>query len=146
MADIIDPATRSRMMAAIRSRDTKPEVTLRRALHSRGFRFRLHDRQLPGRPDIVLPRYRSVVLVNGCFWQRHGCNNSRLPSTRVEFWRSKLDANVSRDLRNQHELAQLGWRVAVVWECEIREAERNGDPALYERLAHWLYEAVQGGG
>lgn len=142
MADITDPATRSRMMAAIRSRDTKPEIALRRALHLRGFRFRLHDRQLPGSPDIVLPRYRSVFLVNGCFWHRHGCSNSRLPSTRAEFWQSKLDANVARDLRNQRELTRLGWRVAVVWECEVREAERTGNPALYERLARWLKEAA----
>lgn len=138
MVDITDPATRSRMMAAIRSRDTKPEVALRRALHAQGFRFRLHDRRLPGRPDIVLPRYKAVLQVNGCFWHQHGCSNSRLPSTRVEFWQAKLDANVARDVRNERELAQLGWRVATVWECEIREAERTGNPGLYERLARWL--------
>jgi len=138
MADITDPATRSRMMAAIRSRDTKPEVALRRALHSRGFRFRLHDRRLPGQPDIVLPRYRAVLLVHGCFWHRHGCSNSRLPSTRPEFWQAKLDGNVARDSQNERKLADLGWRVAIVWECEIRDAERTGNPALYERVAAWL--------
>ncbi len=140
MSDITDPATRSRMMAAIRARDTSPELAVRHALHERGFRYRLHLRHLPGRPDIVLPRYRAVIFVNGCFWHRHGCANSRLPTTRQDFWRNKLETNVARDDRNRRDLEALGWRIATVWECEIRTAQRDGSTDIYDRLSAWLKE------
>lgn len=122
MADIVDPETRSRMMSGIRGKDTKPELALRRALHARGFRYRLHDKWLPGKPDLVLPRFRVVIFVHGCFWHRHeGCKYATTPATRPEFWQAKFRENAERDQRNIDALLALGWRVAVVWECEIRK-------------------------
>jgi DNA mismatch endonuclease, patch repair protein len=123
-------ASRSRNMAAIRGKDTLPELSVRRMIHGLGLRFRLHCRDLPGRPDIVLPRHRTVVFVHGCFWHRHeGCRYTATPKTRQAFWQAKFDANVARDHRNRVALEELGWRVLVVWECELRDAE-----ALRERL------------
>ena len=108
-------------MSAIKSRNTKPELIVRRLLHALGYRFRLHRKELPGCPDIVLPRYRTVVFVNGCFWHQHvGCKFATTPSTRSEFWRTKLLRNVERDRQNAAQLAGLGWQVIVVWECELR--------------------------
>ena len=113
---------RSRNMAAIRGKDTAPELAIRRILHAMGLRFRLHRKDLPGRPDIVLPKHRTVVFVHGCFWHRHeNCRHTTTPKTRQEFWQTKFAANVERDRRNQTDLQQLGWRVIVVWECELRQ-------------------------
>ncbi len=124
MADVVAPAVRSRMMAGIRGRDTRPEMLLRRALHGRGLRYRLHDRRLPGRPDIVFPKWQAVVFVHGCFWHGHGCRLFRWPATRPEWWQEKIRANMARDKRNADALGAAGWRVLTVWECELR-----GDPA-----------------
>jgi DNA mismatch endonuclease (patch repair protein) len=108
-------------MSRIRGRDTGPEITVRRLLHAEGYRFRLHRRDLPGRPDIVLPGRRTVIFVHGCFWHRHrGCRLATVPSTRTEFWLSKFHSNVERDLNVQKELADLGWKVVIVWECELK--------------------------
>ncbi len=134
--DIVDAPTRSRMMSAIRGRDTGPERTLRSALHGLGLRFRLHRAGLPGRPDLVLPRHRVIVFVHGCFWHRHvGCRYATIPGTRSEFWAAKFAANVARDRRNETALLEAGWRVAVVWECALRKA--NAD-ATARRLAEWV--------
>ena len=123
--------TRSRNMAAIRGKDTAPELAIRRILHAMGMRFRLHRKDLPGSPDIVLPRHRTVVFVHGCFWHRHeGCRYTTTPKTRQEFWLAKFESNVFRDRRNQARLEQLGWNVLVVWECELRKPE-----ALRRRIA-----------
>ena len=112
------------MMAGIRGKDTGPELQLRRALHAAGLRYRLHAKKLPGRPDIVFPRYRAALFVHGCFWHRHdGCRYATTPATRTEFWTEKFGANVIRDHRNQQDLADAGWRVAIVWECSIRARE-----------------------
>lgn len=120
MPDVVSPATRSRMMSGIRGQDTKPELVVRRHLHADGLRFRLHVRDLPGRPDIVLPRHKAVVFVHGCFWHRHpGCRFAYRPKSRPEFWEPKLDGNAARDVRNQQQLMEAGWRVFVVWECEM---------------------------
>jgi DNA mismatch endonuclease (patch repair protein) len=109
-------------MAAIRGRDTTPELKVRRLLHRLGYRFRLHRRDLPGSPDIVLPRYRTVVFVHGCFWHRHtGCRYATIPRTRSDFWLEKFRQNVERDARQQAELRAAGWSVLVVWECELRQ-------------------------
>lgn len=125
MADIVDPATRSRMMSAVRTRDTAPEVRVRRALHRSGLRFRLHDSQLPGRPDIVLRKYCAVVLVHGCFWHSHeGCRKAYLPTSNRPFWEKKIGRNVQRDQEVTSRLAEMGWRVFVVWECESRDQKR----------------------
>lgn len=117
--DIVDRATRSRMMAGIQGRNTAPEVAVRQALHSAGFRFRLHRKDLPGKPDIVLPKHNVAILVHGCFWHRHqGCKFATTPSSNAEFWRAKFAENVERDLRKRRQLQKLGWRVYTIWECE----------------------------
>lgn len=119
--DVVDPLTRSRMMSGIRGKDTKPELAVRRYLHAAGFRYRLHASDLPGRPDLVFPRYRTVVFVHGCFWHAHsGCRYFKLPGTRTDFWTTKLAANAARDKRDIAALHAGGWRVAVVWECALR--------------------------
>ena len=128
--DTVSPKTRSRMMAAVRGRDTKPEIRVRSLIHGMGFRFRLHRRDLPGSPDIVLPRLRICVFVHGCFWHRHpGCRATTTPKTRAEFWNEKFETNVSRDARNEAKLRDMGWEPVVVWECETRDL-----PPLQERL------------
>jgi DNA mismatch endonuclease (patch repair protein) len=120
-------------MAAIRSKNTKPELLIRRFLHALGLRYGLHASGLPGKPDIVLRRLRTVVLVNGCFWHHHGCANSVWPQTRSGFWREKITSNRERDRRNQRELQQLGWRVIKVWECDVRTGDAI--PLLLEQLS-----------
>lgn len=135
MADVVDSATRSRMMSAIKGRNTRPEIDLRKALHAAGFRYRLHGKDLPGRPDIVLGRWRCAVFVHGCFWHRHeGCHFTTTPATRPEFWQDKFLSNVARDRRNIENLLAAKWRVAVVWECSCR---KQLDKAAH-RLARWI--------
>jgi DNA mismatch endonuclease, patch repair protein len=120
MADTLSSERRSWNMSRIKGQNTGPEVRLRSLLHRAGFRFRLHAKELPGRPDIVLPRYRTTIFVHGCFWHRHtGCRNATTPSTRKAFWQEKFDGNVRRDERNRSELVAEGWTVVVVWECEL---------------------------
>ena len=137
MSDIVDQQTRSRMMSGIRGKDTKPELALRRALHARGFRFRLHSKKVHGRPDLALPMYRAVVFVHGCFWHRHeGCRYATTPATRSEFWQAKFAANVARDSVVRGALLDEGWRVATIWECALRKPEQVSVAA--DRLAEWL--------
>jgi DNA mismatch endonuclease (patch repair protein) len=116
--DKVSTAVRSRMMSAIKGKNTKPELLVRSVVHSLGLRFRLHGEQLPGRPDLVLPRHRTVVFVHGCFWHRHDCGLAAVPKTRTAFWESKFAANVARDSRNRSALERMGWRVVEIWECE----------------------------
>jgi DNA mismatch endonuclease, patch repair protein len=121
MADIVDKATRSRMMAGIKAQNTKPELLVRRELHRRGFRFRLHDRKLPGSPDIILPRWRTVIFVHGCFWHRHAaCRLAYEPKSNILVWQKKFAANISRDRKTYDELRKAGWRVVIIWECATR--------------------------
>lgn len=137
MTDIVDQQTRSRMMTGIRGKDTKPELALRRALHARGFRFRLHSGKVHGRPDLVLPKHRAVVFVHGCFWHRHkGCRYATVPATRPDFWRAKFEANAARDNAVRTRLPEDGWRVATVWECALRKPEQV--EASTEALSIWL--------
>jgi len=120
--DVVDTATRSRMMAGIRGKDTRPEQIVRSFLHRAGLRFRLHAK-LPGKPDLVLPKYRAAVFVHGCFWHRHaGCRYATTPSSNIEFWQAKFDANVARDKRVSRELRKEGWHVFVVWSCRISDS------------------------
>ncbi len=122
MADVHTPAQRSFNMSRIRGRDTKPEVLLRSLLHRAGFRFRKNVKSLPGKPDIVLPKYRAVVRVHGCYWHRHeGCRFTTTPATRQSFWAEKFNSTVERDLNTKRMLAKQGWRVFTVWECELNE-------------------------
>lgn len=124
MTDTVTVERRSEIMRRIRGRDTQPELKVRRGLHRMGFRYRLHRKDLPGKPDIVLTRHRAVVFVHGCFWHRHdGCRMATTPASNVEFWKRKFAANVERDQRNRQALVAAGWRVLIVWECETRHIE-----------------------
>ena len=121
MADVHNPEQRSLNMSRIKGRDTKPEIRLRSLLHRAGFRFRLHANKLPGRPDIVMPKHRAVIFVNGCFWHRHkGCRFTTTPATRPEFWHNKFEGTIERDERNRELLEKAGWRVITVWECDLK--------------------------
>ncbi|MCZ3063569.1 DNA mismatch endonuclease Vsr [Acinetobacter baumannii] len=126
MVDQFDTATRSRIMAAIKSRNTTPELLIRSMLHRRGFRFRLHVKDLPGKPDIVLPKYHSVIFINGCFWHGHSnCRLYKLPRTRTEYWKNKVDRNQLNDRRSIELLRAKNWRVCVIWECKIKAEKKN---------------------
>jgi DNA mismatch endonuclease (patch repair protein) len=130
------PMSRSEMMSRIGSKDTAPELILRKGLHARGLRFRLHRKDLPGRPDIVLPRYNTALFIHGCFWHAHeDCRYFRLPATRMEFWSKKLMGNRIRDNQARTKLLQLGWRVLTVWECATRAVSAD---VLSERVIGWL--------
>ena len=135
--DTMTPEKRHENMSHIRGKDTKPEIVVRKYLFSKGLRYRKNDRRLPGHPDMVFPKYRKVLFVNGCFWHGHeGCRYFRLPSTNVEFWKAKIERNRERDARDIEELHKLGWEVVTVWECEIRrKAER-------EAALHFIYKKV----
>ncbi|MCE7032870.1 very short patch repair endonuclease [Lysobacter sp. GX 14042] len=134
LMDIVKKDVRSRMMSGIRGKDTKPELVVRRYLHGRGFRFRLHERRLPGRPDLVLAKWGAVVFVHGCFWHGHeDCRYFRVPATRTEFWVGKIRGNAKRDAENERKLLEMGWRVIVIWECAIRNDQEK---ALCELAKH----------
>lgn len=134
MTDIHTPEQRSRNMAAIHSKDTKPEIVVRTVLHSLGYRFRLHRKDLPGTPDIVLPKYQTVIFVHGCFWHSHDCRYGRVtPATRSEFWSEKRVRTIARDQRKIQALKELDWRVLTIWECEIRN---------YDALNRFLRESL----
>lgn len=134
MTDTLSPRERSERMARVRSTDTKPEMRVRRLVHGLGYRYRLHVRELPGTPDLVFPSRRAVIFVHGCFWHRHeNCALARLPKSRLDFWRKKLESNTTRDAAQQERLRELGWRVLVVWECQL------GDTAkLTDTIRHFL--------
>jgi DNA mismatch endonuclease (patch repair protein) len=133
MTDIVDRATRSRMMSGIRGRDTKPEIIVRKYLHAQGLRYRIASKNLPGKPDIVLPKYRTVVFVHGCFWHRHrGCRFAATPKTNPDFWRRKFVANVTRDRAVRKQLRAMGWKVLVIWECNLTTEKLH---ALRERIS-----------
>lgn len=136
MADSLTIAERSHRMSLIRSRDTKPEMLLRRALHSQGARYRLHRKDLPGKPDLVFGPHRIALFVNGCFWHGHKCPTGHIPKTNSEFWRKKILTNRSRDARNIRRLRQEGWRVVVVWECAITSPKKLADEV--DRVVHLL--------
>ena len=138
MTDIVSREIRSRMMSGIRSVDTKHELMLRRGLHRRGFRFRLHDRTLPGCPDLVFAGRRSVILVNGCFWHGHQCHLFRWPRSREAFWRDKITGNMERDRLNRTKLLEQGWRICRVWECASKGKKRLQADTVIDRCAAWL--------
>lgn len=126
MADTVSAEARSAIMSRVRSRDTTPELVVRRALHQAGFRFRLHCKDLPGSPDIVLPKYRTVVQVHGCFWHGHCCRRgNRVPYTNTEYWQAKIQRNRDRDESTRRALSETGWRVVIIWECDLETATRR---------------------
>lgn len=151
MTDVFDKEQRSRVMSRIGGKNTKPELSLRRGLHALGFRYRLHAKHLSGKPDMVFPRYKAICFVNGCFWHQHpGCHLATTPSTHHDFWQEKFAANTQRDQRNQHLLIEAGWRVAVVWECQLKKKdladtvmqvaawlEQQHDDRAYKQAAPW---------
>lgn len=137
MADIVDAQTRSRMMSGIKGKNTKPEILVRKALSSQGFRYRLHRKDLPGAPDIVMPGRKIAIFAHGCFWHMHqGCRLAKMPSTRPEFWQAKLGRNVERDSEAVAALAALGWRVLIAWECSTKSLVLLA--ALPEKLRAWI--------
>ncbi|NNH66346.1 MULTISPECIES: very short patch repair endonuclease [Rhizobium] len=138
MADIVTAEVRSRMMSGIRGTNTKPELMLRKGLHALGFRFRLHDRSLPGKPDIVLPRYKAVIFAHGCFWHGHDCHLFKWPSTRPEFWQAKIARNRAVDERTDAALTEAGWRQAIVWECALKGKTRLPLEDVIQSCAEWL--------
>ena len=138
MADVVDPATRSRMMSGIRGKNTKPELLIRKALHARGFRYRIHCRDLPGNPDLCLPKYRAVIFVHGCFWHGHACHLFKWPKTRPEFWREKIGRNWEVDAASEQALAAAGWRQAVIWECALKGRNRLPLEDVILTCADWL--------
>lgn len=138
MADVVDKKTRSRMMSGIRGRDTKPELIIRKKLHALGFRYKLHDKNLPGKPDIVFPKYKAVIFVNGCFWHGHNCHLFKWPGSREEFWRNKITRTQEKDKENIEELLENGWRVLQIWECAIKGKERLPIETIIEYTIFWL--------
>lgn len=138
MVDVHDIAARSKNMRAIRAKNTKPELIVRSCLHSAGFRFRLHRKDLPGKPDVVLPRHRVAILVHGCFWHGHACPLFKLPGTRTDFWLQKIRSNRHRDIRDTTLLVNQGWRVLTVWECALKGTQRIDTATMTEFLADWV--------
>ena len=140
MTDVVDVETRSRMMANIRSKNTSPEILIRKALHARGFRFRVHVKKLPGTPDLVLPKYKAVIFIHGCFWHGHNCRYFRIPQTRHEFWMEKIAKNQVRDREQLAALRVLNWRVLVIWECAVRTMKKQIAPVLIDSVVYWLLQ------
>lgn len=138
MADIVSPEKRSAMMAGIRGKDTKPELIIRRALHASGFRYRLHVKNLPGKPDIVFSRHRAVIMVNGCFWHGHDCHLFKWPSTRKDFWRNKITGNKEKDTENIRALAGEGWRTLTIWECALKGRSKQSLDKVIDIASAWI--------
>lgn len=138
MVDVVKPSKRSHMMSGIRSKDTQPELLVRKALFARGYRYRLHAKGLAGKPDLVLPKFKAVVFVHGCFWHCHDCHLFKWPQTRVEFWHAKILSNKVRDAKNRSELINSGWRIAIIWECALKGKNKMDLLCLINVLEDWL--------
>jgi DNA mismatch endonuclease (patch repair protein) len=140
--DIVDRATRSMIMAGIKNKDTKGELLVRKALHALGFRYQLHRRDLPGKPDLVFPRFRAVIFINGCFWHAHDCHLFKWPLSRAQFWREKINSNKARDLNNYAQCTALGWKVLVIWECSLKgKTKRKFNEVIYTTQNWLLYDS-----
>ncbi len=138
LVDVVSPEKRSQMMAGIKGKDTKPEVIIRRALFKQGFRYRINDRSLPGKPDIVLKKYNAIIQVNGCFWHGHDCHLFKWPSTRPEFWKEKISRNKTNDRKKLEKLRELGWRALIVWECALRGKTKLEFESLLNDVSLWI--------
>lgn len=146
MADIVDASTRSRMMSRVKGKNTRQEVEIRKRLFALGFRYRLHDNKLPATPDIILPKYKAVIFIHGCFWHVHNCFLFRWPSSRKAFWKKKLTGNKKRDIENIEKLMKLGWRVLVIWECAYRRSGKNREQEfarIAKKAEKWLNSRQQ---
>lgn len=145
MIDVVDAATRSRMMAGIKGKNTKPELAVRAGLHALGFRYRLHAKEVPGKPDLWLPKYKTAIFVNGCFWHGHNCSLFKIPASRQDFWKAKIVSNRNRDARVNGLLFEAGIRRLDIWECAFRGPGRIGLEETLARTAEWLRgEEVRG--
>ena len=138
MVDIFNPEKRSQIMASISAKDTKPEIKIRHALHRRGFRYRLHAKSLPGKPDLVFKKFNAVVFVNGCFWHGHNCPLFRMPSSNRSYWTQKIDANRKRDTKNNKQLLDLNWRILTIWECSMKGSDKLDFDLLILLVENWL--------
>lgn len=138
MPDVVDRATRSRMMAGIKGKDTRPEIFIRHGLHRLGLRYLLHSTKISGKPDLAFPKYRCLVFVHGCFWHMHDCRYFHWPQTNIDFWKVKLQANAARDVRHIDTLLAQGWRIAIVWECAVKSRSSQERDNLVSRLANWI--------
>jgi DNA mismatch endonuclease (patch repair protein) len=141
MVDIVDASTRSMMMSRVKGKDTQQEVEIRKRLFALGLRYRLHDKKLPGKPDLVLPRYKTVIFIHGCFWHVHDCHLFRWPTSKKAFWKKKLEGNKKRDIENIESLKKLGWRILIIWECAFRSTGRNREKEFHSitsKSVKWL--------
>ncbi len=138
MVDVVSPQKRSQMMSGIRGKDTKPELQIRKALHARGFRYRLHNKNLPGKPDLTLPKYNAVIFVHGCFWHLHDCHLFKWPSTRPEFWQKKITGNKIKDKESITKLKKSNWRILIVWECALKGKEKLDFQYIIDTIDKWL--------
>lgn len=134
MADVVDRITRSKMMASIRGKNTQPEILIRKALHAKGYRYRIHNSGIKGKPDMVLPKYGAVIFINGCFWHQHDCHLFKWPQSRMDFWKQKISGNRERDIRNWKALNDGGWKVVVVWECALKGKTRLEPESLIKEV------------
>lgn len=138
MTDVLTKEQRQHNMRNIKGKDTKPELILRRALHAAGFRYQLHRSDLPGKPDLVFPKYRAVIFVHGCFWHRHGCRFTASPASRKAFWERKFDENLKRDQANITKLNEMGWRVYIVWECLLKQQAKTDKSQIVHNISTFL--------
>lgn len=138
MPDIVDQLKRKEMMAGIRNKNTRPEMIIRKELFAKGYRYRLHQKDLPGKPDIILPKYRAAIFINGCFWHCHDCHLFKWPQTRKEFWEKKILSNKTRDEINKSALLQAGWRILIVWECALKGKTKLDRVRLIDEIVSWI--------
>lgn len=143
MADVVSSEKRSQMMAGIKGKDTKPELFIRKALHGRGFRYRIHQKDLPGKPDIVLPKYKAVLFINGCFWHGHTCHLFKLPSSKIDFWKRKISRNQELDCVNADKLLSAGWRVGIIWECALKGKTKRTFEYIIDETVRWIRSKEQ---
>jgi len=143
VTDVVNKKTRSRMMSGIRGKNTKPELLIRKALFKKGYRYKLHDKSLPGKPDLVFPKYNAVIFIHGCFWHGHDCHLFKWPSTRREFWKTKITRNQEVDARNYKALKKEGWRVLTIWECSIKGKNQIGVENAVDQAENWLEYGIR---
>lgn len=143
MTDVVDKETRSRMMSGIKGKDTKPELLIRKALFAKGFRYKLHDKTLPGKPDLVFPKYNAVIFVHGCFWHGHGCHLFKWPKTRPEFWKKKINRNIEVDNNNYDKLKETAWRVLTIWECSLKGKSKLPFNIVMDMVEGWLLRGIR---
>jgi len=149
MADIVSPSVRSRMMSGIRGKNTRPEILVRKALHALGYRYRLHDKMLPGKPDIVLRKYNAVIFIHGCFWHGHDCHLFKWPKTREDFWKEKIEGNRENDRKIREKLFDKGWRILEIWECSLKGRTSRSLYEVISQVDEWLkgspgFEEIRG--